>query len=127
MPKWLPKPTAEPVIERVEVLRRQCRIGLRIVARTGLSLATVIRIMRRMKLSRIRELELQLPAQRNEHNAPDDLLHLDIKRLGRFHAEGHRIHVDMSRKTRCVDWEYVNVAIDDCVVSTGCSDREASG
>ena len=103
-PRRLYRPTDEQRVQRVEALRRERWTGVRIARHTGLSRATV---------SRIRDLEPQPPIQRYEHKAPGDLLHLDIKKLGRFRAEGHRIHGDMSRKTRGSGWEYVHVAVDD--------------
>ena len=50
---------------------------------------------------------------RYEHPAAGDLLHLDIKKLGRFSAPGARAHGDLSRRTRGLGWDYVHVAIDD--------------
>jgi transposase InsO family protein len=112
-PHRLRRPTPGPVVERVEQLRRERWTGVRIAQHTGLSRATVSRILRRLKLSRQRDLEPPVPVVRYEHAAPGDLLHLDIKKLGRFSAVGARIHGDMSRRTRGLGWEYVHVAIDD--------------
>ena len=112
-PRRLYRPTDEQRVQRVEALRRERWTGVRIARHTGLSRATVSRILRQLKISRIRDLEPQPPIQRYEHKAPGDLLHLDIKKLGRFRAEDHRIHGDMSRKTRGSGWEYVHVAVDD--------------
>ena len=42
-----------------------------------------------------------------------DLLHVDLKRLGRVVGVGHRIHGDRRRRTRKTGWEYLHVAIDD--------------
>jgi hypothetical protein len=46
------------------------------------------RILRRLKLNRMRDLEPLVPVVRYEHKAPGDLLHFDIKKLGRFNASG---------------------------------------
>lgn len=112
-PHRLRQPTPEPVVARVEQLRRERWAGVRIARHTGLSRATVSRILRRLKLNRMRDVDPPPPVARYEHKAPGDLLHLDIKKLGRFKAIGHRIHGDMSRRTRGSGWEYVHVAIDD--------------
>ena len=112
-PHRLRQPTSPELIERVEVLRRQRWTGIRIAQQSGLSRATVSRILRRLKLNRMRDLQPQPPVQRYEHQAAGDLLHLDIKKLGRFTAAGHRVHGDLSRRTRGVGWDYVHVAIDD--------------
>lgn len=112
-PHRLRRPTPGPVVARVEQLRRERWTGVRIAQHAGLSRTTVSRILRRLKLSRQRDLEPRVPVVRYEHAAPGDLLHLDIKKLGRFRAVGARIHGDMSRRTRGMGWEYVHVAIDD--------------
>ena len=112
-PRRLRRPTPSPLIDAVAGLRRQRWTGCRIASHTGLSPATVSRILRRLRLNRIRDLEPAPVAQRYEHAAPGDLLHLDIKKLGRFSAVGARIHGDMSRRTRGLGWEYVHIAIDD--------------
>jgi transposase InsO family protein len=86
--------------------------GFHIAKTTGLSRATVSRILRRLGLNRMRDLEPAVPLIRYEHAAPGDLLHLDIKQLGRFagvvsRPDGRR------RGTLHRGWEYVHVAIDD--------------
>jgi len=100
-------------VRRVEVLRRQRWTGLRIALTTGLSRATVSRILRRLQLSRIRDLEPAVPIVRYEHAAPGDLLHLDIKKIGRFQAVGCRITGNRRGRIHRAGWEYVHVAIDD--------------
>ena len=97
----------------VEQLRRQRWTGYRIARQTGLSRATVSRILRRMKLSRMRDLEPTAPVQRYEHAAPGDLLHLDIKKLGRIVRPSHRVTGDRRDHVKRAGWEYVHVAIDD--------------
>ena len=112
-PHCLRKPTSPELVQQVEHLRRQRWTGCRIAGHTRLSPATVSRILRRLKLNRLRDLQPAPPVQRYEHAAPGDLLHLDIKKLGRFSALGHRIHGDQSRRTRGLGWDFVHVAIDD--------------
>ena len=53
------------------------------------------------------------PVQRYEWPRPGDLLHVDIKPLGRIGQIGHRIHGDRRRATPGIGWEYVHVAVDD--------------
>jgi transposase InsO family protein len=112
-PHRLRRPTPSFLIEQVEQLRRQRWAACRIARHTSLSPATVSRILRRLKLNRIRDLDPAPPIQRYEHAAPGDLLHLDIKKLGRFGCVGHRIHGDPRRHVKGVGWEYVHVAVDD--------------
>jgi transposase InsO family protein len=112
-PGRMPRQTCFSFVERVLLLRRQRWTGCRIAETVGLSRATISRILCRNRLSRMRDLEPRPPVHRYEHKAPGDLLHLDIKKLGRFTAPGARAHGDLSRRTRGVGWDYVHVAIDD--------------
>ena len=98
---------------RVEALRRQRWTGFRIALQTGLSRATVSRILRRLGLNRIRDLDPALSVRRYEHAAPGDLLHLDIKKLARIARPSHRVTGDRRDESRGIGWEYVHVAIDD--------------
>ena len=112
-PLRLRRPTKPEQAERVEQLRRQRWTGLRIALQTGLSRSTVSRILRRRKLSRMRDLEPRPPVVRYEHQRPGDLLHLDIKKLGRIAKPGHRATGNLADRTRRVGGEYLHVAIDD--------------
>ena len=112
-PHRLHKPTRPEQVQLVETLRRQRWTGLRIAQQTGLSRATVSRILRRLKLSRMRDLEPRPPVQRYEHLRAGDMLHLDIKKLGRIAKPGHRVTGNLADRTRRVGWDYVHVAIDD--------------
>jgi hypothetical protein len=86
--------------------------GFHIAQTNGLSRATVSRILRRRGLNRMRDLEPAIPLIRYEHPAPGDLLHLDIKQLGRFAGVVSR--PDGRRRGKLHrGWEYVHVAIDD--------------
>ena len=75
-PHRMYRPTPPEQAELVEQLRRQRWTGLRISQQTGLSRATVSRILRRRKLSRMRDLEPRQPVHRYEHERPGDLLPL---------------------------------------------------
>ncbi|MEZ5331911.1 MAG: IS481 family transposase [Thermoanaerobaculia bacterium] len=100
-------------VRRVVELRRQRQSGAEIAARLGLSPATVSRILRRHRLSRIRDIEPQEPPRRYEKQLPGELIHLDIKKLGRIRGVGHRITGERQHRNRGIGWEYVHVAIDD--------------
>jgi transposase InsO family protein len=111
-PHRCPRSTTVDSVQRVEQLRRQRFTGLYIAKITGLSRATVSRILRRLGLNRIRDLEPAVPIIRYEHPTPGDLLHLDIKQLGRFsdvavRPDGRR------RGKHHSGWEYLHIAIDD--------------
>ncbi len=85
-PHHSPRQTSSSLLERVVVLRRGHMPGHEIARRTGLSPATVSRVLRRARLSRWRDLYPPPPIQRYEHPRPGDLLHLDIKGMTRFSA-----------------------------------------
>lgn len=111
-PHRCPRRTREALVERVEQLRRQRFTGFHIAQSTGLSRATVSRILRRLGLNRMRDLEPAPPLIRYEHAAPGDLLHLDIKQLGRFSQV--KVRPDGRRRgAHHSGWEYLHVAIDD--------------
>ncbi len=112
-PKRLYRPTPQPVVERIEALRRQRLTGKAIAAETGVSPATVSRILRRLGLNKLSALEPVEPVRRYEREHPGDLIHIDIKKLGRFDKIGHRMSGDRQSKSYAVGWEYVHVCIDD--------------
>jgi transposase InsO family protein len=112
-PHRSPRSTSEERIMEVERLRRQRWTGVRIAQRLGLSPATVSRALRRLKLSRVRDLEPRLPPNRYEHAAPGDLLHLDIKRLVRIQRPSHRVTGDRRDGVKGIGAEFLHVAIDD--------------
>lgn len=97
----------------VEQLRRQRWTGVRIAQTTGLSRATVSRILTRLQLNTARSLEPVIPVVRYEHPFPGDLLHIDIKKLARIHKPGHRLTGNPQDETRGAGWEFLYVAIDD--------------
>lgn len=112
-PRRLHRPTSPELILRVEVLRRERWTGFRIARATGLSGATVSRILRRLKLNRMRDLEPAPVVVRYEHPCPGDLLHLDIKRLVRIARPSHRVTGNRRDKVPGIGAEYVHIAIDD--------------
>lgn len=102
------------VAARIIALRRQRLTGAHIAQKTGVSAATVSRVLRRAGLSRMRDLEPADPIQRYEREAPGDLIHLDVKRLGKFNKTGKRITGDPKQgKSAGAGWEFVHVCIDD--------------
>src|ERR1700716_54713 len=99
----------------VEALRRERHTGKQIAVEVGVSPATVSRILRRLGLNRLSALEPAEPVRRYERENPGELIHIDIKKLGRFNHVGHRITGDRrgQSNSRGVGWEYVHVCIDD--------------
>jgi len=114
-PVRLRQPTPGAICDRIIAFRRQRLTGAHIAVRTGVSPATVSRVLRRAGLSRLCDLEPAEPVRRYEREHPGELIHLDIKRLGRFERVGHRITGDRTGQSssRGIGWEYVHVCIDD--------------
>jgi transposase InsO family protein len=112
-PKRLRKPTALLRQEEVIALRRQKLTGFHISQRTGLSRATVSRILRRAHLSRWRDLVPTPAVVRYERDHPGELLHIDIKKLVRIVRPSHRVTGNRRDTVKGHGWEYVFVAIDD--------------
>jgi len=114
-PHRLRQPTGMEVVEMIERLRRQRWTGKQIAAEAGVSPATVSRVLRRLGLNKLSALEPE-PVRRYEREHPGELIHLDIKKLGRIGSVGHRI---TGRRTGVVNrhlgigWEFVHVCIDD--------------
>ncbi|HET7851302.1 MAG TPA: IS481 family transposase [Methyloceanibacter sp.] len=114
-PDRLRQPTPQAIVDRIETLRRQRLTGKAIAAETGVSTATVSRVLKRLGLNRSSALEPAAPPCRYQRERPGELIHIDIKKLGRFDRTGHRI---TGRQTgiatsRGSGWEFVHVAIDD--------------
>lgn len=109
------EPTPAETADRIAGLRRERWTGKRIAAEVGVSPSTVSRVLRRRGLSWLRDLDPAEPVPRYERKRPGELIHLDIKKLGRFERAGHRITGDRTGQSnsRGVGWEYVHVCIDD--------------
>jgi transposase InsO family protein len=118
-PHSSPSQTAPATCAAVEALRRQRRPGKQIAAELKLSPATVSRILRRRGLNKLGTLEPVEPVRRYERAHPGELIHIDIKKLGRIDGVGHRITGDRrgqsNRRARGqgLGWEYVHVCVDD--------------
>jgi transposase InsO family protein len=99
----------------IEALRRQRMTGPAIGRRLGRPLSTVGVVLRRQGLGRLSALVPRPPVIRYQRDAPGELIHIDIKKLGRIDGIGHRITGDRTgqSKSRGIGWEYVHVAIDD--------------
>lgn len=118
-PHRLHRPTPQAVVERIAALRRERWTGKQIAAEVGVSPATVSRILKRLGLNKLTAIEPAEPVRRYEREHPGEMIHLDIKKLGRIDGIGHRITGDRrgqsNRRSRGegLGWEFVHVAIDD--------------
>lgn len=98
-------------IARVLELRRQLLPATKIAPLVGCSHATVSKYLRQHRLSRARDLEPKEPARRYERAHPGELIHLDVKKLGRIERVGHRVTGDRRDTSRGAGWELAHVAI----------------
>jgi transposase len=112
-PRRSPNAVGQAVADRIVALRRRRFTGKHIASVMAVSPATVSRVLARAGLSRLKDLDPAGPVRRYEHADPGDMIHIDIKKLGRFSQVGHRITGDPSQgKSRGVGWEFVHVCID---------------
>lgn len=114
-PHTLHRPTPTMTVERIEALRRQRFTGRQIAQDLGVSPATVSRVLQRLGLNRVAALEPAEPVRRYEREHPGELIHIDMKKLGRFDRTGHRItgNRTVQSKSRGIGWEYLHLAVDD--------------
>jgi len=112
-PQHTPRATVRELQLAVLALRRQRLTLSQIAAQLGLSRSTVARVCARAGLQRLHKLEPLPHYPRYERAQPGELLHLDVKKLGRISQIGHRITGDRHDRVQGAGWEYVHVAIDD--------------
>ena len=123
-PELVANRTPEQRIEAIAALRRLRFTGPEIAELLGMPVSTVSGILARIGMGRLGRLG-QEPAQRYERARPGELIHIDVKKLGRIvGGAGKRIRGGHShytgsftdaagRKRRKAGWDYVHVAIDD--------------
>jgi len=123
-PGSIPHRTDEERVQAIAALRRLRFTGPEIAETLGMALSTVSGILTRIGMGKLGRLGLE-PAQRYERERPGELIHIDVKKLGRIErGAGHRIsgrrrhNPDKTDATgsrrRQVGWEFVHIAIDDC-------------
>ena len=114
-PHSCPHAVPARVVRRIERLRRQRLTGLAIARTLGLPRSTVGAVLRRIGLGKLAALEPKVPVVRYERAAPGELIHLDIKKLGRFTRPGHAV-TGRGRGTHSgggKGWDYLHVCVDD--------------
>ena len=112
-PLHSPRRTSSLRTAQVISLRRQLCPAYQIAKTTGLSPATVSRILQRAQLNRWRHLHPAPPIVRYEHPAPGDLLHLDIKGMTRYQQVSIRGDGRRRGRPQFAGWQALHVAIDD--------------
>ena len=114
-PRRCPRRTSPQRVAQIEALRRQRMSGPQIARALGMARSTVGLLLRRLGLGRLSLLEPKPPVVRYEKAAPGELIHIDIKSLGKIDGVGHRITGQHARhhRARGVGFEHLHVAIDD--------------
>ena len=112
-PRRIPHRTPRAEVQEIVRLRLRQMSGAEIACRTGLARSTVARWLARAGMGRLKQLAPPEPIRRYQKDHPGELLHLDIKKLGKICGVGHRITGDKRKRARGIGWEFVHVAIDD--------------
>lgn len=116
--------TDERRVEVIAALRRLRMTGAEIAETLEMALSTVSGILTRIGMGKLGRLGLE-PAQRYERARPGELIHIDVKKLGRIQVMGHAVTGNRSQRARrtrvgndgrllgTAGWEFVHVCIDD--------------
>jgi transposase InsO family protein len=114
-PRSVPGRTAPEIESLIEQLRRLRWTSTRIAAELSMATSTVGAVLRRQGLHRLSRLEPPEPANRYCRRHPGELIHIDIKKLGRFDRPGLPAHRRQGgyRSTYRAGWDVVHVAVDD--------------
>ncbi len=125
-PKRRPTELEPERVRAIEALRRVRMTAAEIAECLGIALSTVSRWLKRIGLGKLSRLAPPEPPNRYERKRPGELIHVDIKKLGRISAKGagHRVMGRGPRSSRATrrdrgpslgatGWEFVHVAIDD--------------
>jgi transposase InsO family protein len=116
-PRSVPHRTPDELVEVIVMLRRLRMTGAEIAFCLAMALSTVSAVLQRVGLGKLSRLEPPEAPNRYERRHPGELIHVDVKKLGRIHrGAGHRMlgrgpgrHGGKSR----AGWEFVHVCVDD--------------
>ena len=115
-PKTVANRTSERRIEAIAALRRLRMTGAEIAECLGMALSTVSGILADIGLGKLSRLGPPEPPNRYERSRPGELIHIDIKKLGRIgkNGPGHRVRgTRQGTRSRGAGWEFVHVCVDD--------------
>jgi transposase InsO family protein len=117
-PSLVPSRTGEKRIAVIAALRRLRMTGDEIAEALAMPASTVSGILTRIGLGKLSRLEPLEPPNRYEKQRPGELVHVDVKKLGRIARSGHRVTGRVSggglhRRAYHLGWEYVHVCVDD--------------
>ena len=121
-PKDIPHRTSAEREQLIALLRRLRMTGAEIAMVLGMPASTVSAVLARIGLGKLSRLEPPEPANRYERARPGELIHIDVKKLGRIRGAGHRVTGRRAsqagtrrqgRRTGVAGWEFVHVCVDD--------------
>jgi transposase InsO family protein len=119
-PHRIPHRTSEDRVAAIAALRRLRMTAAEISELLGMALSTVSAVLLRIGLGKRSRLEPLEPANRYQRERPGELVHIDVKKLGRIKNVGHRITGNRRHQRpnkiagrRQTGWEYVHVCVDD--------------
>ena len=112
-PKRVPSRTPADREELIVALRELRFTGPEIAETLGMPLSTVGAVLSRNGLGKLPRLKPEEPANSYERPRAGELVHIDVKKLGRIGRPGHRVNGDRTTRTRGIGWEFVHVAVDD--------------
>jgi transposase InsO family protein len=121
-PRSVPHRTPEELVEAIAALRRLRMTGAEIALCLSMAVSTVSAVLARIGLGKLSRLEPPEPPNRYERRHPGELIHIDVKKLGRIRGAGHRVtgHRASQKRTRIngrrtgvAGWEFVHVCVDD--------------
>lgn len=119
VPRSVPHRTREDRVEAIAALRRLRMTAAEIAIVLGMPLSTVSAVLARIGLGKLSRLEPPEPANRYERARPGELVHVDVKKLGRIPlGGGHKVHGRAARSTgkrrrQRIGYAYLHTAIDD--------------
>ncbi len=121
-PRSVPHRTSEQLVDAIVALRRLRMTAAEIASCLPVALSTVSAVLLRVGLGKRSRLEPPEPANRYERRHPGELLHIDVKKLGKIPSwgAGHRVHGNKAlqrnlvKAGKCqVGWEFAHVCVDD--------------
>lgn len=113
-PRSVPGRTAPQTEALIEQLRRLRWTSTKIAAELGIATSTICAVLKRLGLHRLSRLEPAEPPNRYCRRHPGELVHIDVKKLGRFNRPGHRVTGrGPGHYNHKVGWDAVHVCVDD--------------
>jgi transposase InsO family protein len=113
-PRRVPHKTTAAREDAIRSLRELRFTAAEIAETLGMAHSTVSAVLKRVGMGRLARLDAEQPDNRYERPMPGELIHVDVKKLGRIGRPGHRVTGDRRTRSRGIGWEFVHVCVDDC-------------